>query len=258
MKANENSSLAEEAANAGTVCQMLHAFRTGTQQTNEWKRVHHPPSEDEQGPIDRLVLDTPEQQAKLIFNKAVAKKSSDRVEDVAPFVPDFIGVDNLMNAAGVSPSRFEQAGFKIFQLRLAKQMTSTNKECDDQAKKKSASKMQWELILKEAEQRSNRLSTIMKGNMNAKRKASDNPPMKDDVMLPRQSLRILALQLEEDAVSGPPNKKRKSGKSGRKIRRCIKAGCNVTSDDAGVSFHQLTPYPPDPSPDASMDSIVTF
>jgi len=144
MKSSGNSSLAEESANAGTVCQMLYAFRTGTQQTNEWKRVHHPPSEDEQGPIDRLVLDTPEQQAKLIFNKAVAKKSSDRVEDLAPFVPDFIGVDNLMNAAGVSPSRFEQAGFKIFQLRLAKQMTSTNKECDDQAKKKSASKMQWE------------------------------------------------------------------------------------------------------------------
>ena len=55
MKASGNSALAKQVASVGSVCEMLQAFRTGTQQQKEWNRVHKPPSEDEHGPIDLLV-----------------------------------------------------------------------------------------------------------------------------------------------------------------------------------------------------------
>ena len=64
MQASGNSSLAEETSSAGTVCEMLQSFRTGTQRQKEWNRVHKPPTDDEQGPIDMLLLDSPEQKAK--------------------------------------------------------------------------------------------------------------------------------------------------------------------------------------------------
>jgi len=99
----------------------------------------------------------------------------------------------------------------------------------------------------------------MKGNMNTKRKASDNPPMKDDVMLPHQSLRILALQLEEDAQYLDHYIKKE-----RVVRVGERSGGVSRLDVMSPPMMRVSRFtdwlrtPPDPSPDASMDSIVTF
>jgi len=66
-------------------------------------------------------LDSPEHKSKMMFNIGVSKKRpTDRDDGVKVFDPDYKAMDMLLEAAGLSPSRFEQIGFKLFQHRLMK------------------------------------------------------------------------------------------------------------------------------------------
>lgn len=108
MRASGNNSLADETRNAPTVYDMLQTFRTGTQHQKEWNRPSKPPTEDHKGPIDLMFLDSPEHKSKMKFNIGVSKKRpTNRDDGVNAFDPDYKAIDILMEAAGLSPSRFE-------------------------------------------------------------------------------------------------------------------------------------------------------
>ena len=192
----------------------------------------------------------------MIFNRRAPTETSDRVDNVKTFQPDAISTDNLLSAAGLAPSRFDAVGFKLFGLRLAKEIASVCGDWDDEIPKVSALKQQWEALLKEAEQRSHRNEVIQQGNTNAmrKRKANNISSVSKEAAPCRKSIRLIALELK-DAVLEPPKKRYKSGK---KLRRCAKTGCSVSSDEPGVSFHRLPPHPDDPHADASMQTLVTY
>jgi hypothetical protein len=49
---------------------MLQPYKTGTQKQKEWNRPQKLPREDEIGPFDEIVVDSPEKQAKELFHQS--------------------------------------------------------------------------------------------------------------------------------------------------------------------------------------------
>ena len=259
IRASGNNSLADMTTNAPTVYDMLQTFRTGTQRQKEWNRPSKPPTEDHKGPIDLMFLDSPEYKSKMKFNIGVSKKNrTDRDAGVQTFDPDYIVIDRLLEAAGLSPSRFSPIGFKLFQHRLAKSKAITHIDGNSEMEVVDALKKQWISLMETAESRSNNNNQSMLSNKNAKKRKSDDllPTSSSDKSTTRQSVRLLALELKKNDEH-PPKKKRKNN-SGKKVQKCAKIGCNVTEKEPGVSFHRLPPYPDKPAANASFKSLVTY
>jgi len=70
MEASGDVAAATEAAKKDTLFDMLQPYKTGTQQQKQWDRKHKPPTADEIGPFDEIILDSPEQKAKEVFNRS--------------------------------------------------------------------------------------------------------------------------------------------------------------------------------------------
>ena len=90
MEASGDVAVATEAAKKDTLFDMLQPYKTGTQQQKQWDRKHKPPTADEIGPFDEIILDSPEQKAKEVFNRSSPKTKLDPVEEVVNFTPNYI------------------------------------------------------------------------------------------------------------------------------------------------------------------------
>jgi hypothetical protein len=176
MKASGNCALAEEMTSVSTMHEMLQKFRTGTERTKEWNRQHKPPQAEHKGPMDVIVLDTPEHKAQIMFNRVTPKnkQATDRDAGVELFIPDYIATDRLLEAAGISPARFEPVGFKLFQSRLMKEKARMAHVGDEIEPATNLLKQQWILMMKEAETRCHRNKSSMKQNTNASIKRKSN------------------------------------------------------------------------------------
>lgn len=260
MEASGNSSIAEGLADNVTLFDMLKSFQTGTQKTNEWKRVHKPPSKDEIGPITNIIFDSPEHKAKVLFRRASPKPNLDPTEEIVTFEPDYIQAGIVLNAAGFHPSKYDYVGFKLFEERRKKQPM----DHDSYAEKLSMATQEWKKLKDEAQQRSMRCTESQLDNISRprKRKSKASVDEIEVVPTPRKSPRLLSIADCGSDVSATPSPKKKSnsGPSGRSpSKMCVKVGCKVNSDNkpAGTSFHRVPPYPSDPPADASIEELIT-
>ena len=146
MEASGESSLAKEVSSSKTLHEMLHSYRTGTQKTKEWNRVHKPPKEDEIGSIEDVIFDSPEHKTKMLLNRSSPKANLDPTEEVEKFAPDYVKIDQVLNAAGIYPSSYGMVGFELLTIRRDKQPCDrdTNAGNIDTARK------EWKQLLVEA------------------------------------------------------------------------------------------------------------
>ena len=160
MKASGKESLAKEAGSMNTLFEVLKAYRTGTQCSNEWKRVHTPPRKDEICPIYNLNFDSPEQKAKSLFHLSSKKKEHNH--EFQLFNPDYGRVAQVLNVIGCSPSLMPMVGFKLFGIRCMKEQNNRNRNVEDSANDKK----EWNSLLnEEGEKRSMLLHDSAKSNI---------------------------------------------------------------------------------------------
>ena len=173
MEASGESTLAKEVASAKTLYEMLHSYRTGTQKTKEWNRVHKPPKEDEIGCIEDIIFDSPEHKAKVLLNRSSPKANLDPTEEVVKFDPDYVKTGNMLNAAGIFPSGYGMVGFELFTMRRDKQPCDR----DADAGKMNDAKREWKELVLESEKRSTRRSDAQISNLQ-QQKNSPTPSKK--------------------------------------------------------------------------------
>ena len=251
MRASGRFALADEMCTVNTVYEMLVKFRTGTERTNEWKRVYKPPAEEHKGPMDLILVDSPEHVSQCVFHLAAPKKElPDRDANVVRFSPDYIGTDNLLNAAGICPSRFGPVGFRLFQMRLDKAKSNCGDGDESRRTCVSSLRQQYDLLMKDAQVRCHRNCVSLEGNKNAM-KTPVVDASKDQHHETRKSVRLLAVELHNQ----PQQKKPKC--SGNAVRTCVKAGCNNSSKDKSIGFNRLPPYPSKENCD-TLKRIITY
>jgi len=231
-------SLAKEVASAKTLYEMLHSYRTGTQKTKEWNRVHKPPKEDEIGCIEDIIFDSPEHKAKVLLNRSSPKANLDPTEEVVKFDPDYVKTGHMLNAAGILPSSYDTVGFELLTIRRDKQPCDR----DADAGHVDDARREWKQLLHESEKRTTRLSASQISNLQQPNNRSVTPTPKK-----RKTY-------DTRAVS----ERKRSHPSGHSASdKCAKIGCNSTSDMKGLSFHRIPPNQEDLPHDASLKRLIT-
>lgn len=240
MEASGELLVAREAAQKTTMFDMLQHYKTGTQSEKKWNRVNQRPRQNEIGPFESVVLDSPEQQAKELFNQSAAKPNLDPTEDVQPlFTVDYVQIGLALNAIGFKPSKSDEIGYKLLQWRRNKQ------GCDHDIllQKAHEAKSKWADLRKEAETRSIRQSEQQRANL--------KPRHDDEYPLVRPD----SYELRSKVITPSPAKRKKSGRSG--ANECAKVGCNNKRKMKGIEFNRVPPYPDDLPVDASVARKLT-
>lgn len=236
MEASGESTLAKEVAPAKTLYEMLHSYRTGTQKTKEWNRVHKPPKEDEIGCIEDIIFDSPEQKAKVLLNRSSPKANLDPTEEVVKFDPDYVKTGHMLNAAGIFPSSYDVVGFELLTMRRDKQPCDR----DADAGNVNDARSEWKELLLESEKRSTRRSASQISNL---QQQMDSPtPSK---------------KRKKYGTRAVVEKKRSHPSGYSPSKKCAKKGCKSTSDTKGISFHRIPPYTEDAPADASLKVLIT-
>ena len=126
MEASGELLVAREAAEKTNLFEMLQHYKTGTQLEKKWNRVNQRPKQNEIGPFESVLLDSPEQQAKELFNQTAAKPNLDPNEGVvALYNPDYILMGFVLQLIGFDLSKSDAIGYKLLERRR-------NKQCSDQ------------------------------------------------------------------------------------------------------------------------------
>ena len=233
MEASGELLVAREAAEKTNLFEMLQHYKTGTQLEKKWNRVNQRPKQNEIGPFESVLLDSPEQQAKELFNQTAAKPNLDPNEGVvALYNPDYILMGFVLQLIGFDLSKSDAIGYKLLERRR-------NKQCSDQNTFISQIFpliFEWKDLLTEAETRSMRQSKQQRANLNPKVCRQDSCDL-----------------TSQDFLTPPPKKKKKSGGE----KKCAKEGCDNYIGMEGIEFNRVPDYPPDLPDNASLNRKLT-
>mmetsp|Transcript_4844 Transcript_4844/g.7520 ORF Transcript_4844/g.7520 Transcript_4844/m.7520 type:complete len:1097 (-) Transcript_4844:34-3324(-) len=234
MEASGDVAAATEAAKKDTLFDMLQPYKTGTQQQKQWDRKHKPPTADEIGPFDEIILDSPEQKAKEVFNRSSPKTKLDQVEEVVNFTPNYIQTGIVLNASGYDPSKSGFVGFQLLEHRRNKQPVDLNAL----PQLISTAQSEWRELLQEAESRSMRQSKQQLANLTQNQPASPLTKRK-------------SYELRSQIITPSPKKMKKSG-----AKQCSKVGCD-NIEGKGIQFNRIPAEPPELPDGASLAKKLT-